>query len=97
MAAEQNGNETSVSRREGPPGAGQLLRESEEARAWHQKLVSEYGKARSLSIIPERTRSPEARAHRRHEAGACVPRVGRQRRVREQVVSALRAREGLEG
>ncbi len=31
-----------------------LLRESEEAKAWHQKLVSKYGKAKSLSIIAQR-------------------------------------------
>ena len=33
-----------------------LLRESAETKAWHQKLVSKYGKAKSLSIIPESTR-----------------------------------------
>ncbi len=43
-----------------------LLRESEEAKAWHQKLVSKYGKAKSLSIIPESTRGPETRPHRLH-------------------------------
>ena len=32
-----------------------LLRESEEAKAWHQKLVSKYGKAKSLSIIAQRS------------------------------------------
>ena len=31
-----------------------LFRESEEAKAWHQKLVSKYGKAKALSIIAQR-------------------------------------------
>ena len=31
-----------------------LVRESEEAKAWHQKLVSKYGKAKALSIIAQR-------------------------------------------
>ena len=31
-----------------------FLRESEEAKAWHQRLVSKYGKAKALSIIAQR-------------------------------------------
>lgn len=31
-----------------------FLRESDQAKAWHQKLVSKYGKAKALSIIAQR-------------------------------------------
>ncbi|TFH50679.1 MAG: IS110 family transposase [Lysobacterales bacterium] len=31
-----------------------FLRESDQAKAWHQKLVSRYGKAKALSIIAQR-------------------------------------------
>ena len=43
-----------------------FLRESDQAKAWHQKLVSKYGKPKALSIIAKATRTnrlhdPEAK------------------------------------